>query len=64
MALSGATGDDAHPDDPFLILFNAWWEPLDFSVPEALRDLAWRIEIDTNDASSAGRAVDPSTPVR
>ncbi len=64
MALSGSTGDDAHPDDPFLILFNAWWEPLDFSVPEALRDLAWRIEIDTNDASSAGRAVDPSTPVQ
>ncbi len=64
MALSGSTGDDAHPDDPFLILFNAWWEPLDFSVPEALRDLAWRIEIDTNDPSSAGRAVDPSTPVQ
>ena len=24
MALSGATGDDAHPDDPFLVMLNTW----------------------------------------
>ena len=63
MALSGATGDDAHPDDPFLVMLNAWWEPLDFSVPEALRGLGWQIEIDTNDPSAAGRAIDPTTAV-
>jgi isoamylase len=63
MALSGATGDDAHPDDPFLTMLNAWWEPLEFSVPEALRGLGWQIEIDTNDPSAAGRAVDPTTAV-
>jgi len=64
MALSGSTGDDAHPDDPFLILFNAWWEPLDFSVPESLRGLDWRIEIDTAEPAAAGRPVDPSTSVQ
>ena len=52
------------PDDPFLILFNAWWEPLDFSVPGSLRGVAWRIEIDTADPAAAGRPVDPSTLVQ
>ena len=64
MALSGSTGDDAHPDDPFLILFNAWWEPLNFTVPESLRGVAWRIEIDTADPAAAARPIDPSTPVQ
>ncbi len=55
--------DDALPDDPFLALFNAWWEPLDSTVPDPLRSLAWLIEVDTNDPSAAGRAVDPSAAV-
>ncbi len=63
MALSGDTGDPARPDDPFLVLLNAWWEPLEFNVPEPLRDLGWRIEVDTADPSAAGRAVDPSAAV-
>ncbi len=63
MALSGDTGDDAHPDDPFLVMFNAWWEPLDFSVPASLRDVAWQIEVDTADPTAAGRPVDPSAAV-
>ena len=63
MALSGATGDDAHPDDPFLLMLNAWWEPLDFIVPESLRGLGWRIEVDTADPAAAGRAIDPSAAV-
>jgi isoamylase len=63
MALSGETGDDAHPDDPFLLMMNAWWEPLDFSVPEPLRTLGWRIEVDTNEPGAAGRAVDPTSAV-
>jgi glycogen operon protein len=60
MALSGDTGDDAHPDDPFLVMLNAWWEPLEFSVPESLRGLGWRIEVDTADPGAPGRAVDPA----
>jgi isoamylase len=63
VALSGATGDDAGPDNPFLILLNAWWEPLDFTIPESLRGLPWVAEVDTNEPESAGRAIDPSAPV-
>jgi isoamylase len=63
MALAGATGDDSKPDDPFLAMFNAWWEPLDFSVPDALRPLGWQIEVDTADPSTTGKAVNPSEPV-
>ena len=63
MALNGDTGDDAHPDDPFLVMFNAWWEPLGFSVPASLRELAWQIEVDTADPTAAGRPVDPSAAV-
>jgi isoamylase len=64
MALSGATGDDARRDDPFLLMLNAWWQPLDFSIPTSLRDLGWRIEVDSADPATAGRAVDPGTAVQ
>src|SRR5439155_1985 len=64
MALSGATGDDEHPDDPFLILLNGWWEPLDFSVPVSLRDLDWRVEVDKADPGSSGGTVQVSTAGR
>jgi isoamylase len=60
MALSGDTGDETRPDDPFLLMLNAWWEPLQFSVPDVLRDGEWVIEVDTSDPASAGRSVDPS----
>ena len=63
VALSGATGDETRPDDPFLILLNAWWEPLDFTIPESLRGLAWRVEVDTSTPDGAGRAFDPKAPV-
>jgi isoamylase len=64
MALSGATGDDTRRDDPFLIMLNAWWEPLDFTIPEPLRELAWQVEVDTDEPDSAGGTVDPAAPVR
>jgi isoamylase len=62
MALSGATSDDTPSDDPFVVMLNAWWEPLDFVVPEPLRGVDWRIELDTADPSAA-RAIDPSAAV-
>ena len=64
MALSGATGDDTRPDDPFLIMVNAWWDPLDFTIPEPLRGLDWRIEVDTAAPDSDGGTVDAAAPVR
>ncbi len=63
MALSGATGEDGRPDDPFLALLNAWWEPLEFSVPESLRSLEWQVELDTANPAAARRDVDPSASV-
>jgi glycogen operon protein len=37
-------------DDDFLMLINAWWEPLDFSVPPTPTP-AWQLEIDTYEPS-------------
>jgi len=37
-------------DNDFLMLINAWWEPLDFSVPPT-PTLAWQLEIDTYEPS-------------
>ena len=42
-------------DDDFLMLINAWWEPLDFSVPPTPTP-AWQLEIDTYEPS--GRVTD------
>jgi isoamylase len=43
-------------DDDCLVLFNAWWEPLDFVIPETRAGLEWRAEIDTYDPADAGAA--------
>ena len=51
------------PDDPFLLMINAWWEPLQFSVRDALRDLPWVVEVDTSDPRSAGHRVDSAAGV-
>ena len=42
-------------DDDFLVLVNAWWERLEFVVPDGRPRLAWRAEIDTFDPA-AGRS--------
>jgi isoamylase len=63
MALSGDTGDPARPDDPFILMLNSWWEPIDFTLPDPLRDLGWQIEIDTEHPDAARRAVEPSATV-
>jgi glycogen operon protein len=44
-------------DDDFLVLVNAWWEPLEFVLPTTRPQAAWQIEIDTHDpAPPAGSA--------
>jgi isoamylase len=45
-------------DDDFLVLFNAWWEPLDFVLPAARDGQAWRAEIDSYDPAAAASAGD------
>jgi isoamylase len=43
-------------DDDFLVLVNAWWEPLDFVIPPVRDGLAWRAEIDTYDPAAIAAA--------
>ena len=57
MALSGDAGAGASPDDPFLLMLNAWWEPLEFRVPDSLRGVDWQIEVDTTKPGAAGTDV-------
>ena len=63
MALSSDTGAGGPPDDPFLLMLNAWWEPLDFRVPDSLLGLGWRIEVDTAKPGTAGTDVQSSGAV-
>ena len=39
-------------DDDFLVLVNAWWEPLDFTLPATRPDAGWHVEIDTYEPGS------------
>jgi glycogen operon protein len=36
-------------DDDFLVLVNAWWEPLEFVLPRTRERAAWHVEVDTYD---------------
>ena len=43
-------------DDDFLVLFNVWWEPLDFVIP-AIRDgQRWQAELDSYDSAAPDAA--------
>jgi len=46
-------------DDDFLVLVNAWWEPLEFTIPSTLAGQAWGVEIDSHDLGDPG-AGDPA----
>jgi glycogen operon protein len=39
-------------DDDFLVLVNAWWEPLAFSLPDTQAGTRWQVEIDSYDLAS------------
>jgi isoamylase len=44
-------------DDDFLVLVNAWWEPLDFTIPPTRPEQVWQAEIDSYDPGrTAGAA--------
>jgi hypothetical protein len=34
-------------DDPLLVLFNAYWQPLSFALPPLAARRPWRLVIDT-----------------
>jgi glycogen operon protein len=52
------TGPDGRPlfDDDFLVLVNAWWERLEFTIPDPRPGLAWRAAIDTLDPAATATA--------
>jgi glycogen operon protein len=52
------TAPDGQPmlDDDFLVLVNAWWEPLAFTVPVTRPGQAWHTDIDSYDPAGAGTA--------
>jgi isoamylase len=54
-------GADGTPllDDDFLVLVNAWWEPLEFVLPVTRPQAAWRREADTFDLEPAVPAAPP-----
>jgi len=58
--LDGSDEPDRAPDgsllldDDFLVLVNAWWEPLDFVLPVTRQRAAWQAAIDTYDPAAAG----------
>ena len=43
-------------DDDFLVLVNAWWQPLPFTVPDTRPGLTWQIAIDTFDPATPAAA--------
>ena len=64
--IDGATdpdvGADGTPmvDNDFLVLINAWWEPLTFTVPADLSARQWSVVCDTHDperSDAVGHAV-------
>jgi isoamylase len=52
------TGPDGQPllDDDFLVLVNAWWENIQFTIPDSRPGLAWVAEIDSFDPAALGSA--------
>jgi glycogen operon protein len=65
--LDGSDDPDRAPDgtalldDDFLVLFNAWWGPLEFVVPGTRDGQTWQAEIDSYDPS-APAATPPRQP--
>ena len=49
-------------DDDFLVLVNAWWEPLDFVLPHTRAGAGWHVEVDTFGRRSPARARWPAPP--
>jgi glycogen operon protein len=43
-------------DDDFLVLVNAWWEPLEFVLPRTRDRAAWHVEVDTYDLTPPPRS--------
>ncbi|MGO9293382.1 MAG: glycogen debranching protein GlgX [Streptosporangiaceae bacterium] len=47
-------------DDDFLVMVNAWWEPLEFTVPATRPEAAWQVVVDTFDPAAPGGPAAPA----
>src|SRR6202000_3472492 len=45
-------------DDDFLVMVNAWWEPLGFTLPATRPDAQWQAELDTYDPPAPAQAAE------
>jgi isoamylase len=60
--LDGSDDPDRAPDgsplidDDFLVLVNAWWEPLAFAIPATRAGQAWQVVIDSYDPARSATA--------
>jgi isoamylase len=60
--LDGSDAPDHAPDgspmldDDFLLLVNAWWEPLAFTVPATRAGSLWHVALDTFDPATPAAA--------
>jgi isoamylase len=43
-------------DDDFLVMVNAWWEPLGFTLPETRPGARWTAEVDSHDPAAVDGA--------
>jgi len=43
-------------DDDFLVMVNAWWEPLGFTLPATRPGAVWQAEIDSHDPAATAEA--------
>ena len=48
-------------DDDFLVMVNAWWEPIEFVVPEIFPGQLWHAEIDSYDPAATAAAPERHT---
>ena len=51
-------------DDDFLLLVNAWWEPLDFTLPPTRPGQTWLRELDTSTPPEPSPQPQPAPPTR
>ena len=45
-------------DDDFLVMVNAWWEPLGFTLPPTRPGAVWQAEIDSHSPAATAEAAE------
>jgi isoamylase len=55
-------GPDGRPliDDDFLVLVNAWWEPIEFAIPVTRAGTQWQQEIDSYEPAAPSGSPQPA----